>query len=213
MSKPFYKPNHLRLVVSNPGSAPRKQKFKARNPNAKFTAEIQEEGHPRYTITAYDPFHCLECEVNLEIHSNEEGEELDDGTVICHFSDIATEALDELIEEDEPLHGMILIQFQLKVLEQILLFCGDHADALNVLLEAEDRPEGHILAVYEELATHKDKIPTATGKKIQLIIPATLETFDKLIDLINNINQDFRQMLWEDKGYSPAIWNYLKLTH
>ncbi len=199
---------HLKLVVSNP--TPVQKKKSLQNPVTGFITEIQEKGHPHYTLAACDLFHRLECEINLKIHSDEQGEELEDGTVVCHFPDIATDDLDELIEEDETLHGMILIQFQLKTLERILLFCGDHADALNVLVEAEDRPDGYILAAYEQLATHKDKVPTITGTKTQLLIPASQKTFDKLIDLMDDVNRDFRQTLWEDQSANPAIRNYLK---
>ena len=40
--------------------------------------------------------------------------------------------------------------------------------------------------------------------------PATVESFNKLIDLIDHINRDFRQMLGEDQRNNPAIRDYLK---
>ena len=123
------KPCHLRLVVSNPAPDYREKNLKVENLGTGFRAEIQEKGHPHYTLAVYDPFHCLECEVNLEIHDYEKDGELEPETVVCHFSDIATEDLDELIGEDEALLTMILMQFQLKILKQILLFCSSHGDA------------------------------------------------------------------------------------
>jgi hypothetical protein len=148
----------------------------------------------------------------LEINNYEDGEGLESGIVVCHFPDIATEDLDELVGEDEDIHAMILMQFQLKILKQILLFCNDHGNALTALIEAEDMASGHILAVYEKLTAYKNKVPTATGTKTQMLISATQGTFEKLDNLSDAINHELQKMLWENKGLNPAIWEYLRLT-
>ena len=202
-------PPHLKLVVSNPPPVENKNPSQTINSNTGFTAEIQEKDHPYYTLVARDPFHRLGCEIVLEIHDHESEEEWEPGSVLCHFPNIPGKELNEFVEEDDTLYGMIMVQFQLKLLEQLLLFASNQ-HALNLLVQVDSGAEGHALEVYRSLVTHEDKIPTKTGKKIQMLIPATAESFDKLIDLIDHINRDFRQMLWEDQRNNPAIRDYLK---
>ncbi len=200
-------PPHLKLVVSNP-PVENKNPSQIINSNTGFTAEIQEKDHPYYTLVARDPFHRLGCEIVLEIHDGEEEEELEPRSLVCHFPNILGEELNEFVEGDETLYGMIMVQFQLKLLEQLLLFASNQ-HALYLLVQVDSGTEGHALEVYRSLVTHEDKIPTKTGKKIQMLIPATVESFDKLIDLIDHINRDFRQMLWEDQRNNPVIRDYL----
>jgi hypothetical protein len=84
--------------------------------------------------------------------------------VLCHFPNILTEQLNEFIEEDETLHGMIMVQFQMKILEQLLLFSSDH-EALSLFIHTENTSEGHALGIYRKSAIYEDKIPTTTGTK------------------------------------------------
>jgi hypothetical protein len=202
-------PPYLKLVVSNPPSAENKNPPQTINSNTGFTSEIKEKQHPHYTLVASDPFHRLGCEIALEIHDHANEEEWEPRSVVCHFPDIPGKELNEFIEEDETLYGMIMVQFQLKLLEQLLLFAS-HQDALNLLVQVDSASDGHALEVYRSLVTHEDKIPAKTGKKTQMLIPSTVESFDKLIDLVDHINREFRQMLWEDQRNNPAIRDYLK---
>lgn len=214
MPKPFNsqpnkkKTSHLELVVSNSTPIQKKPLSQTRDPNAGFTAEIQERGHSRYVLVACDPFHRLTCEIALEIYDEDE-EELEARAVVCHFPNILGEELNEFVDEDETLYGMILVQFQMKLLEQLLLFCSDH-DASTLFVYTDNASEGDALEIYRKAAIYEDKIPTITGTKTQLVIPTTLENFDQLIDLTDHVNQDFRQTLWEDQSSNPAIREYLK---
>ena len=201
-------PPYLKLVVSNPPSAENKNPPQTINSNTGFTSEIREKQPPHYTLVASDPFHRLDCEIALEIHDHENEEEWEPRSVVCHFPHILGKELNEFIEGDETLYGMIMVQFQLKLLEQLLLFASNQ-DALNLLVQVDNGSEGHALEVYRSLVTHEDKIPIKTGEKIQMLIPATVESFDKLIDLVDHINRDFRQMLWEDQRNNPVIRDYL----
>jgi hypothetical protein len=199
---------HLKLVVSNPPPPVIEESPpKATNFLTGFTAEIQDKGHPHYTLVACDPFHYLDCEIGLEIRDNED--ELEHKAIVCHFPNILPEELDEFVEEDDFLYGMILVQFQMKLLREILLFCSAH-EVLSLLIDVEDTPQGHALKIYEKLAAHKSKILTTTGTKIQLLIPTTEKAFDKWMEFTKEINQKFRKALWEEYHTNHAIKNYLK---
>jgi hypothetical protein len=205
------KPSHLKLVVVNPPPIQKKSFSQTRDPNTGFAAEIRKTGDARrYILMACDPFHFLDCEIGLEIHDDED-EGLEPRTVTCHFPNILDEDLNEFVEEDETLYAMILMLFQLKVLEQILLFCSDH-DASSLLINTDSTSEGHALEIYRDLTIYEDKIPTLMGTRAQLVIPTALETFDKLLDLMDNVNQDFRKTLWENQSTNPAIREYLKFN-
>lgn len=203
------KPCHLRLVVSNPAPVQEKNLPQTVNSNTGFTADIHKEEHSSYTLITRDSFHRLKCKIALEIHDREDEEEREPRTVACHFPHIAGEELNELVEDDETLYGMIMIQFQLKILEQILLFASGQ-NTLTLVISVDHESERHALEVYRSLVIHEDKIPTLTGIQTQMVIPTNPKTFDKLIDLMDHINQDFRQMLWEDQRDNPAIREYLK---
>jgi len=201
------KPCHLKLVVSNPD--PLSKPPKPRNRKEGFSVKIHKKGHPHYTLVARAPFHYLECQINLEIHDNENDHEWEPGTVSCYFPTFETEDLDEFIEGNETLHGTILVLFQINILKRILFFARKH-NALLLLVDVEDAPEGHALEAYEYLAIRKNKVPTASGSKTQLLIPTHNGTFHGLARLIDSFAEEFRGMLWEGKGSNPAIWEYLK---
>jgi hypothetical protein len=124
---------------------------------------------------------------------------------------MVAEELNQFVGGDETLYAMILIQFQMKVLTQMLLFCQAHG-ALNLIIYANDTPEGHALGIYENLVAYEDTIPTIRGTKTQMVIPVTQGTFQKWTELSNQANQDFRQALWEDQKWNLSIRAYLKLN-
>lgn len=210
-------PPYLKLVVSNPPPVGKKKRSQTFDPNAGFTFEVQERRPSQYTVVAYDSFHGLDCEIPLEICDDKDilgvydEDEMGARALLCHFPSIIDEELNEFIDGDETLCGMIIVHFQMKILEQLLLFCSNH-DVSTLLVEVNHTSERHDLEIYQNLAIHEDKIPTITGMKTQLVIPATLETFDNLRGLMDDINQDFRKMLWEDQSSNPTIREYLKLN-
>ena len=157
---------HLKLVVSNPPPALKENPPETTYGDTGFTTEIKDKGYPYYTLVARDPFHFLNCEIGLEIRDNEgKGKHK---AVECHFPNILAEGLEEFIEEDEFLYGMILVRFQMKLLREIFLFCNSR-QSLSLLINVEDTPQGHALRIYEKLATYQNKILPPTGIKIQLV--------------------------------------------
>ncbi|MCE3231326.1 MAG: hypothetical protein K0R76_1110 [Alphaproteobacteria bacterium] len=205
------KASPLKLVVSNPSPLQIKKKnpSQAINSGTGFTAEVQKIGYFHYALIAQDSFHHLGYRIVLELHNNQDDGE--SSSVTCHFPDMVAEELNEFVGGDETLYAMILIQFQMKILTHILLFCQEHG-ALNLIIYANDTPEGHALGIYENLVAYEDTIPTIRGTKTQMVIPITQGTLQKWRDLSNQANQDFRQALWEDQSCNPSIRAYLKLN-
>lgn len=204
------RPPYLKLVVSNPPPAEKKKPFQDLEPNAGFTARIQKMRHAHYVLMARDPFHFLDCEIPLEI-CDDADEELEPKAIVCHFPDIFTEDLNELVEEDETLQGMVLVQFQMKILKKILSFAIKRG-APSLFIHINHTSEGHALKVYNSLITHEHKIPatnTVDGTKTQLVIPINRETFGKFTRLADEVNRDFRYMLWEEHSRVPFIREYL----
>src|SRR3990167_948898 len=160
---PSKKESHLKLVVSNP--APVEEEafppFLLARPTEGFSAAVRivcVKNSPLilYEMTIKDPSHYLECNLALEV---EEGlEEDEEGKVICHFSPINYESLNKLIMEDETLYSLILIQFQMKVMEQLLLFCSDQC-ASQLTIYMDDDQAGKF-GIYESFLVRQDKIVT-----------------------------------------------------
>ncbi|MGV8949377.1 MAG: hypothetical protein ACOH2E_08495 [Candidatus Paracaedibacter sp.] len=207
---PFQKkPPLLKLVVSNPPLIKKKTISQMTIPNTGFTAEIQMRSPSYYALVARDAFHCLDYELILKIHDHKDEEELETRSAICHFPNILVEELDASIGEDEIFYGMIIIQFQMKILKQMLLFCGSH-NIINLVIYADETSEGHALGIYQSLAIYEDKFPTTTGVKTKMIIPASQKTSDKLTGLMEGANYNFREALWRNQRTNYAIKAYLK---
>jgi hypothetical protein len=200
--------SNLRLVHSSPPPAEEENLLLEGNPDAGFTTSIRKKGENVYTLIARDPAHCLGCRFDLEIH--EDAEDLEPMSVTCRFPDLPAEEMFEMLGEDETLHGIILLQFQMKVLERLLLFCSEQNASWLFVYGTHTHEEGHALGFFSNLALYEDLVPADTGKIVQIIIPTTTRTYDKLVDFMDRLNREFRQTLWQEQGTSPAIRAYLK---
>jgi len=201
---------HLKLVASNsfPASVQGTASTRARNPNAGFTTEVRVMGPSLYSLAASDPSHYLECDLTLDVEENLDGTGLE--TVTCHFPDILDDELDDFVWEDETLLGIILVQFQMKILRQLLLFCVAHK-AKNLIIRFDESLSEKI-EVFQEVVVYEDHIPAKEGKLIEWTIPANQKTFDHWIHFMNEAGQRFRGTIWQDHGSNPAIRWYLKLN-
>ena len=211
---PSKKESHLKLVVSNPVPVEEKPffPFLLTRPMEGFSAKVTTvcvKNSPLilYEMIAKDPSHYLECNLALEV---EEGlEEDEEGKVICHFSPIDEGLLNQLVLQDETLYSFILIQFQMKVMEQLLLFCSDQC-ASQLTIYMDDDQVGKF-GIYESFLTRQDKIVTIDGdEKTEMVMPADQETFDVWVDFMDQTRQNFQQILWKDKKINSVIPFYLK---
>lgn len=198
----------LRLVVSNPDPV----RFQA-TPIIKelgfsspFTVTLRQKGPYLYEMGLYDLAHDLNCDLILEVRQPQDV--AGDGIVVCHFPFICGEALNSLIEEDDTLYGIIMIQFQMKILEQLFLFCATHNAPRMVIYTDDDQAKS--LGIYDDFLAYKDQTLSSRGEKIEMIIPTDTQTFDEWVDFMEDVSVKFRQTLWQDQRFNLAIKNYLK---
>lgn len=202
----------LKIVVSNPDpvgvAAPSQETPSAKNLDApsSFTVEVRMKGPYLYEMAIHDPFHYLKGDFMLEVE--EARGEGGSGSVICHFPTLSDEALNGFVEEDETLYGMLMIQFQMQVLEQLLLFCATHC-ASTLIIFADDA-QADALGVYRDFLTYKDQTLTRKGEKTEMAIPANREAFDAWIDFMDQVNRKFQRSLWHEQKANPVIRKYLK---
>ena len=130
--------------------------------------------------------------------------------MICHFPNISDEKLNDYVWKDETLLGMILIQFQMKIMEQLLAFCANQY-ASNLVLYIDDA-EIESLEIYREfLFTEGYPLPQ-TADNSEIIIPTNKQAIQKWTKYVNKINIEFRQTLWREQRLNPAIRQYLKTS-
>jgi hypothetical protein len=192
----------LRLVVSNPD----RFSWKIRGSNIGFAAEVCMRTPTLYTMAAREPYHYLRCNLPLEIEEDESS--LSPVSIVCQFPPLSADHLKDFVEEDETLLGMILVQFQMKILKQLLLFCLNHSAETLMIQVGED--QGDYMGIYQRFVTYEDRIPMKSGKMIQMTIPVNPEILRKCTDFIDEIYEKFLQTLWRRQRKNAAIRAYLK---
>jgi hypothetical protein len=204
-------PAKLKLVVSNPSPLPVHQEKLSRNIRnseaaSAFTAEVQLRGPWLYEMQIRDPSYYLKCNLSLEVE--EAQNEFEPGKVICHFPVIKEGQLRAFVEEDEVLYSTLMVQFQMKVMEQLLLFCGDYSVS-QLVIYTDDAQAGE-LGIYDDFLVYQDQTITSQGEKTKMVIPTDTETFDDWIDFMEEANLRLVQGLWNEQKYNPVIRAYLK---
>lgn len=207
ISSPDVTGPQLKLVVSNCDPLPiEPTNTKNQHVSSSLIANVHLRGPYLYEMTIEDPSHYLECDLILEVE--EAHDEFESARVICHFPNISNEKLDDLVEGDETLLGMILVQFQMKILEQLLLFCATHyASKLVIFVDDAQADE---LEIYRDFLAYEDQTITPQGEKTEMIIPADREAFDQWIDFMEDVTIKFRQTLWREQKNNLAIRQYLE---
>lgn len=84
-----------------------------------------------------------------------EADELNSLSVICHFPYIDDDVLNHFVSEDEDLLGMILIQFQMKILNQLLSFCASK-NATNLIIRIDENIS-EAIGIYQEIGVFYPK--------------------------------------------------------
>ncbi|MGV8949302.1 MAG: hypothetical protein ACOH2E_08100 [Candidatus Paracaedibacter sp.] len=174
---------------------------------ASFTAEIRRKGPGLYEMALQDPSHYLKCDLFLEVEDS--NQDYEGRVVICHFPNLAGDGLNTFVEEEETLYGALMVQFQMKILEQLFLFCATHY-ASTLVIFADDA-QADDLGIYEDFLAYEDQTLTSSGEKTEMVIPADRQTFEAWLDFMQKTTADFQQTLWHDQKTSPAIRQYLKM--
>jgi hypothetical protein len=126
---------------------------------------------------------------------------------VCHFRVILNEA-SRFLDEDEGLYGIIMLRFQMRVLEQLFMFSINHnASQLTIYMD-DDQAEG--FGIYDDFLSRYDETLTENGKQTEMVIPADQKTFDRWLGFMTEMNLKFEQDLWRGQRTNPAIRDYLK---
>jgi hypothetical protein len=199
----------LQLIVTD--SSPEPERFKgdsshSASPDRIFSFQIKEDSETLYTFEARDFRHDLHCQMVLEVkeplgYSEEEG-----SSVSCDFPTIDTKKFNEKVWWDEYLQGMLMLRFQLRILEQLLLFCEEQA-ATSLIIRVNDNNIDY-LGVFDPYADSIEE--TIKGEMVEAVIPTDVGIYDEVIDFIDRIEKDFRKELWREQGSNTAFRAYLK---
>lgn len=205
-SQPVYK-GHSCQMIENKIPAP---KGPLQN---SFLWDFQEISPGIYIARFQDTFHELSCKVALELKESfipSGGQERGYFELIlaADFPSIDIQLLQQKALWDEYLYGTLLIQFQLKVLEQLLLFCEDR-DATHIFLSFNEANHDYI-EIYQRFIISEEEIPSNHREKIEIIIPTDVSIYDELIDFMEEIDHSFRHTLWREKGVNSIYRQYLK---
>lgn len=200
---PQHSTSHLKLVVSNPDPVQAASVPSQPTPsNAGFATKVRSIGTHVYEMSIRDPFHDLGCDLILDI------EESRGKTVaVCHFPVILNEP-NKFLHEDEDLYGIIVVQFQMKVLDQLFLFCTDQGASQLTIYMDDAQAEG--FGIYQDFLVHCDETLTENGERTEIIVPTDQETFEKWRNFMKKTSHGFEQDLWRAQQLNPAIRHYLK---
>jgi hypothetical protein len=197
--------SQLKLVASNP--PPQKSPSPSRPLTSKsgFSVDVKKIGCTLYEMYIRDQPHDLECDLTLELEGSS-GTTLSK-TVICHLPNILKED-NKLLNEEELLYGQIMIQFQMKILEQLLLFCARFCASYLVIYMDDDQAEG--FGIYQDFLISQDPTLTENGEKTEMVIPADKETLADWRNFMAEATLSFEQELWREQRFNPVIRQYLK---
>jgi hypothetical protein len=199
----------LKLVVSqttNKTNSPVQSRDSGKSiSNEPFSVLVTPKGPFLYSMTVQDPTHFLNCELIIEIEASKHNDSLN--TVICHFPQILDEDLFNFVEEDEILLGIIMIQFQMKILTHLLNFCMTHY-ATNLIIYPDDTYNDY-LGIYREFLS-VDGHAYEKDAHAEVELPINQQIIDDWASFMDHINLKFRQSLWRDQRRNQAIKNYLK---
>lgn len=180
-----------------------------------FLFTFQETSPRLYVFNFQDRAHGLSCALTLERQESFRcfGDETEEGhhfvpLMACDFPYINGQRLKGKVLGDEYLEGIAMLRFQLKILEELLLFCDDKEAAYLILNFNEINLD--YLEIYQQFLISEEDVPTARGTQTEIVIATDLETYDEVIDFMDDVDKKFRQALWRDQKTNPAFRQYLK---
>ena len=190
----------LKLVVSNP--APVQAASDASKSNARFSVKVSKVENNLYKMSIQDPFHDLGCDLTLESKSG-----ANETTVTCHVPVFLGES-NKFLDEDELLYGIIVVQFQMNVLEQLFMFCAKrNASRLTIYM---DNVQAEGFGIYQDFLVHCNQTITKNGKQTEMVISTGRKPLSKWRSFMKKNNLELEQDLWREQRFNYAIRRYLK---
>jgi hypothetical protein len=184
-----------------------------------FLVHIQEFSPNLHVFMAKDYTHELLCRMTLEVKEVfvSVGEDGEGGghlapVVACSFPSISLQKLNEKTSFDGYLQELLMGQFQLKILECLLLFC-EQEGAANLILTLNDTvidADPDYLKFYRRFLVSEEQVTTSRGEETQIMIPTDADTYDNVIDFMDKIDREFRCALWRGQSINSAFREYLK---
>jgi len=204
--------SELKLVISSPIAVQENSMpFQSTPYGAEFRVDVKNRGSQLYEMALQDHFHHLKCNLILEIEENRYKNKLK--RMICHFPSICDEQLEEFTEEDDILYWVFMIRFQMKVLEQLLLFCSN-CDVSQLIIYTDDT-QVEEAGVYREFLiglTGHNRVFKKNDEQTKFVIPSNPNTFNAWIKFMQEINIKLDQELWRNQRSNPVIRRYLKAS-
>jgi hypothetical protein len=212
----------LKLIVNNSNTFHRdalskeigiKQTVSNYSSQNSFLFDFQETSENLYAFRAQDLDHELSIEMNLErkerFSCSDEGGEEDYlvPVITCDFPHIDVQKLQEKVLGDQYLQGILMFQFQLRILEQLFLFC-EGKDAVNLILTIHDADLDY-LEIYRRFVISEEEIITERGEQTEIVISTDIETYDEVLDFMDRVDRDLRRTLWRGQKVNPAFQKYL----
>lgn len=176
-------------------------------PRGPFSSCVHFQGPGLYTMTVDDPSHYLSCELTLEVESSLEGQ--GENVVICHFPKIEEKQLNTFVMEDDSLFVILLIEYQMKILKELFLFCATHY-AKTLVIYCDDS-QAEDLDIYREFLSYIGMITLGTETASVMTIPSDKQTCQAYTEFMYEVCLKFRQELWQEQRKNPAIQQYLKI--
>jgi len=184
-----------------------------------FLFHFQEFSPNLHIFIAKDYTHELLCQMTLEVKEilvslsevDEEGGGYIAPVVACSFPAISLEKLNEKIGFDGYLQELVMGQFQLKILEQLLLFCKQQ-NAANLILTVNDMlndADLDYLKFYRRFLVSEAQVVTPRGEQTQIVIPTDSATYEKIVDFMDKIDREFQCALWRGQSINPPFQDYL----
>jgi hypothetical protein len=184
-------------------------------PQNKFLVDIQAFSQNLYILRAQDFEHELKCEMTLELKENfnlldgvlEEEKKYLVPILTFNFPSIDVRRFNEKVCWDVYLQVILITQFQLKILKHLFIFC-EKKDVVNLILTI-DEADLDYLEIYRSFSISEEKIITARGEKTKVVIQTDVQTYDEVIDFMDEVEEDLYKTLWRDQKVNPAFRKYL----
>lgn len=197
-----------------------------------FKTQTHEKAPGVYVLEAQDPSHFLETSLLLELQdqsSSTPTTPLEDGPIsgdlplkeaICHLPEVCDDRFKKFIWEDPVLYKIIRTMFQMKVLDQVFLFCESHKASRLVVFSDNDND----LSIYRDFFVYKnqktntpepDNTTEEKGNEAEeeedgLLIPVDEQTLEIWRDFMETVTVNFRRVLWNGQKTNPLIQHYLR---
>jgi hypothetical protein len=125
----------------------------------------------------------------------------------CEFLPVDATGMAEKIMPDDYIYHAVFIQFQLQMLEKILLFSREKEAASLVLVFNRNTRDN--IEIYREYITLEQDVITPSGQEIHAYIPVCASLCTQVAETLGRLGQDFRQTLWRNQKINKAQQHYL----